>query len=311
MDGGWCCYDSQLGEATHIEAVRRLRPRVVRWFCSVDRHVITNSATAMAWQERYGQAWQAIAESGATLVVQLQMKRPDWTAGDSGNLVGASGWKAGPRKGWLADPNAKWVPFVRGLAAALAAHPIARVWWGAWNEPDWRIDWPWNRPKSSNAPAPTTEWEQGQWLWWPVPPAAPFGWSGGHARLMELRLMVPELTWTSDGVTAASAEWLALTAADPTVSVIDVHTYQGGRVDDDLAQVRSVVDAFDAVRVDELAIVVGEYGDDASRGTPYSTEWRDRSLRFVAALESAWPGRVAGVAAHIQGPHAPALWQIL
>lgn len=307
MELGWNTYSFELAAPPHVEAVGRLRPRVVRWFCEIDRHVITNSPTVFPWQARYGAAWQALADTGAKLVVQFAMKRPDWTAGDTGNLSGAGLWKAGPRSGWLQDPQSKWVPFVAGLEAALRPYGLD-VCWGAWNEPDWRICWPWQ-----DRTAPVTEWQSGQWLWWQTPPMAPFGWSGGHSRLADLRSRLPQLRWTSDGVGDHDpAGWLGRTAADPTVTVIDVHTYQGGRLPDDLARVGRIVDAFDNARTDRLPICVGEYGDDPA-GTGYTTEWRDRALRFAAALESTYPGRLVGVCTHIQGVAAglPPLWRIL
>lgn len=309
MQLGWNCYSFELGSLEHVDAVRRLRPRMVRWFVEVDRHVVTNSAVAMPWAARYGDAWAALAEVGAKLVVQLAMKRPDWTAGDTGNFTGASLWRAGPRCGWPADPQAKWVPFVLTLADALRPYGVDTVW-GAWNEPDWRIVWPWQ-----DRTAPTSEWQSGQWLWLTVPPSHAFGWSGGHERLKDLRARLPQLRWTSDGVGDHDPSgWLAATAADPTVTVIDVHTYMGGRLGDDLARVGRVVDAFDQARIDRLPIVIGEYGDDPN-GTPYSTEWRDRALKFCAALDGTYPGRVMAVCAHTQGSRSgrtyPPIWQTI
>lgn len=306
---GWDTYSFELASPAQVEAVGRLRPRMVRWFCEIDRHVVTNSPTVFPWQARYGAAWQALADTGTPLVVQLAMKRPDWTGGDPGSLTGAGLWKAGARCGWLQDPRAKWVPFVSALEDALRPYHLD-VYWGAWNEPDWRICWPWQ-----DRTAPVTEWQSGQWLWIQTPPMAPFGWSGGHSRLAELRSLLPHLRWTSDGVGDHDpAGWLGRTAADPTISVIDVHTYMGGRLVDDLARVGRVVDAFDRARPDRLPIVVGEYGDDPN-GTAYSTEWRDRALRFCAALDGTYPGRVLGVCAHLQGARQgtsyPPLWRTI
>lgn len=85
---GWCVYDGQLNAADHLDAVTRLRPDVVRWFCSVDRHV-WSASPAVDWQTRYGAAFRVLADTRTALVVQLQMKRPDWSGGDAGNVVGA------------------------------------------------------------------------------------------------------------------------------------------------------------------------------------------------------------------------------
>lgn len=310
MELGWCAYSFDLADAVHVAAVARLRPRVVRWFVEVDRHVVTNSPTVFPWESRYGAAWQALADAGVPLVVQLCMKRPDWTGGDPASLTGASLWRAGARCGWPADPAAKWLPFVLTLSSALKPHSLD-VRWGAWNEPDWRVDWPWR-----SRTAPTTEWQSGQVLWWPAPPMHAFGWTGGHARLTDLRARLPQLRWTSDGVADHDPDgWLAATAADTTISVIDVHTYMGGRTDDDLARVGRIVDAFDRARPhDRLPIVIGEYGDDAN-GTQYSTEWRDRALQFSAQLAERYPGRLLGVCAHTQGTRSgqtyPPLWRTI
>lgn len=310
----WCCYDQELADPNHVAAIRRLQPGMVRWFCSVDRHVLTNSATAWPWKVRYGQAWRALADVGATLVVQLQMKRPDWTAGDTGNVVGATAWRAGSRHGWPQDPDAKWVPFVRELRYQLDSYPLAKTLYGAWNEPDWRHDWPWARPKHANAPAPVVEWLSGQWLWWPLPPAPPFGWSGGQKRLADLRSRLPELTWTSDGVGTGSPDWLSMTAADPTISVIDVHGYYGDRVADMVTHTRLVVEEFDRARPERLPIILGEFGEDAN-GTPFSPEWQARTQLLEGELERLYPGRVLGMCAHLQGTRSgttyPALWQVL
>lgn len=309
MELGWVVYDQDLADPRHVEAITRLRPKAVRWFCSVDRHVVTNSPIVFPWEARYGQAWQALAAAGVPLIVQLQMKRPDWTAGDPNNLVGAGLWKAGPQKGWPADPEAKWIPFVRTLAAALKPHSLD-VRWGAWNEPDWRLTWPW-----ADRAAPATEWTTGQFLIWPLPPSHAFGWTGGHARLQDLRARLPEMCWTSDGVGLISADWLARTAADPTISLIDVHVYGGTDLSNTLDYTCRVIDAFDRARPDaRLPILVGEYGDDAN-GTPFSIEWRDRALRFNQALTERYPGRLLGVCAHTQGTRQgttyPPLWTVL
>lgn len=316
MATGWCCYDQELGDAQHVAAVRRLEPPIVRWFCSVDRHVLSNSATSFPWEQRYGQAWQAIADCGATLVVQLQMKRPDWTAGDAGNVIGATQWRAGSRHGWPADPDAKWVPFVRTLRAALEPYDLPSVLWGAWNEPDWRIGWPWEKgPGGANPPASPVEYLSGQWLWWPAPPTPPFGWSGGQRRLADLRSRLPELTWTSDGVGAVSPDWLSMTAADPTVSVIDVHGYYGDRVADMVTHTSLVVEEFDLARPGtQLPIVIGEWGEDAN-GTPFSPDWLARTQQLADELDRLYPGRLLGICAHLQGTRQgvtyPALWQVL
>lgn len=308
MELGWCCYDSELADPGHVAAVTRLRPKVVRWFLSVDRHVITNSPTIFPWAARYGAAFAALAAAGTPLVVQFQMKRPDWTAGDPGNLTGASAWKAAPRAGWPASPETKWLPFVDTVRQALDDAGVNVIGVGAWNEPDWRTCWPWE-----NRAAPTSEWLSGQLLLWPVPPAGPFGWTGGHKRLSDLRALRP-WTWTSDGVGLVSADWLARTAADPTVSLIDVHVYGGTSLSNALGYSCQVVDAFDQARSVRLPIVVGEYGDDAN-GTPYTIEWRDRALQYAAALEQKYPGRLVGVCAHIQGTRQgvtyPPLWTVL
>lgn len=302
MELGWCCYSDELHSPAHLEAVRRLRPRAVRWMLEVDRHVL--GTNPVNWTQRYGAAFATLAETGTPLIVQLAMKKPDWTAGDLGNVTGAAWWRAGPRAGWPRDPSVTWLPFVDGLHDELARCGVDVAAWGAWNEPDWRSAWPWQ-----GRAAPITEWLSGQFLWWPAPPLPPFGWSGGHERLAGLRAARP-WTWGSDGVSTASADWLDRTAADPTVSVIDVHCYAAA-VDVAMTYTASVVDRFDESRVDRLPIVVGEYGDDAARGTGYSTEWRDRALRYVTLIEDAYPGRLIGVCAHIQGPQAQALWQVL
>lgn len=313
MTVGWCVYDSELASAGHVDAVRRLRPSMVRWFCSIDRYV-KGAAVNFDWEATFGEAFESLARVGARLVVQLQMKRPDWACGDPGNSVGAQSWRPA-RCGWPQDPDSTWVPFVRRLAAAVDAHGFERpTLWGAWNEPDWRIDWPWApRPKYANPLAPTDEWQWGQWLWWPMPPLPPFGWSGGHARLSELRLKLPELTWTSDGV-GGSPEWLSLTAKDPTVSVIDVHGYYDVRVADLLKFTTMIVEEFDRARPDRLPIIVGEWGENAN-GTPFSPAWQARSKILVDELDRIYPGRVLGVCAHLQGARDgttyPALWQVL
>lgn len=316
MVDGWNVYDGELGDAAHVAAVRRLRPRTVRWFCSIDRHVLANSATSWPWGRQYGPAWQALADIDCTLVVQLQMKRPDWTAGDPGNIVGAAAWKTGARCGWPADPDAKWVPFVRCLHDALEPYAIPQVCWGAWNEPDWRGVWPWQRTiaGSANGPSPVVEWQSGQWLWWPVPPVAPFGWSGGHSRLKDLRSRLPDLQWTSDGVGTASPDWLSLTAADPTVSVIDVHGYYADRIADLLTHTALIVEEFDRHRTERLPILIGEWGEDAN-GTPFTPGWAARAQLLAGELDRTWPGRIVGVAAHIQGARQgatyPPLWAVL
>lgn len=313
MAPSWCVYDHELADVRHVGAVRRLRPRAVRWFCSVDRYV-KGSAANFDWEGVFGEALESLARVGTRLVVQLQMKRPDWSAGDAGNVVGAQSWRPA-RSGWPQDPDSTWVPFVRRLADAVDRHGFEQpVLWGAWNEPDWRLDWWWApRPKGGNPLAPVAEWQWGQWLWWPMPPLPPFGWTGGHARLADLRARLPELTWTSDGV-GGSPEWLALTAKDPTVSVIDLHGYQDVHISRLITMCATTVEEFDRARPDRLPILVGEWGEDAN-GTPMSAEWQARAQILEDELERLYPGRVLGVCAHLQGTRDgtsfPALWQVL
>ena len=307
---GWCVYDDQVADPQHVAAVIDRRPEVVRWFVSIDRWV-RGAAMTVDWSGRVGAALDAIAASGSRLVVQLQMKRPDWTAGDADNTVGCAAWRQSRTEGWLSEAAVPlWCRFVERLAAELDRRNIV-AWWGCWNEPDWRLDWPWRRPRYSNASAPVTPWTEGRLFGlFPIPPSAPFGWSGGAAKLTGLRQRFPELTWTSDGVGAGSAEWLAAVAADPTIGVIDVHTYHGRNLADVIGWSRQIVHAFDDARTERLPIVVGEYGDHSSDGTPVTPEWRDRLYVTEAALEAEWPGRVVGVATHVQGARYPALWQV-
>lgn len=309
---GWCCYDGELVDTAHLAAVDRLRPDVVRWFCSIDRYVRGEPKPNVDWAARFGRAFDALAAVGSSLVVQWQMKTPTWTAHDAGNTVGAAAWRASTRCGWLLTPD-PWITFCTSLAAEIAGHGIPAVY-GAWNEPDWRIGWPWDRPANGANPlAPTVPWQEGRWFGFlPVPPSAPFGWSGGHQKLAELRSMLP-LRWTSDGVSSWSPDWLALTAADPTVSVIDVHCYQPA-VAAAIDYVGQVVSKFDESRPDRLPIVVGEYGEDAN-GTPFTPGWQARTQLLEGELDRLYPGRVLGMCAHLQGTRGgvtyPALWQVL
>lgn len=313
MVDGWCCYDGELADPAHVAALRRLQPRTVRWFCSIDRHV-RGLNPGVDWASRYGRAFDALAAVGTTLCVQWQMKRPDWTAGDAGNTIGAASWRQSRTCGWLSDTGTKaWVSLVTALAAEVAGHGLDAIY-GAWNEPDWRLDWPWNRVAGGNALAPTVPWEEGRWFGiFPVPPSAPFGWSGGHQQLAELRGKVP-LRWTSDGVGPMSADWLRLTAGDPTISVIDVHMYTGGRNQDAVAYVDRVVSAFDAARPDRLPVVIGEWGDDAN-GSAFSPSWQARTDQLTAALSDRYQDRLLGVCAHLQGTRGgttyPPLWRVL
>lgn len=313
---GWAVYDWQFADATHVGAMARLRPSVVRWFVSIDRYVRTGagSPAAFPWDFTFGQAWDVAASSGTKVIIQLQMKRSDWSGGDPGNLVGAALWKAGSRACWPADPDRTWVPFVRQLAAALEARNVNVVGWGAWNEPDWCTGWPWQfKNGSQNQPAPVTEWLSNQWLWWQVPPFPPMGWSGGFDRLHQLRTKLP-LRWTSDGVGAISPDWLRLTAADPAVQIIDVHGYYDVRVGDLMGHIGTVVDAFDHARLERLPILVGEWGENA-QGTAFTPGWQARDTLLRGELERNWPGRILGVCAHLQGTRQgvtyPALWEVL
>lgn len=310
---GWTAYDFDLASAAHVAAVTRLQPPVIRWFVSLDRHVFANSPN-YNWASTYGAAFTAIKNAGTKLFVQLQMKVPTWSANDAGNTSGAAAWRASLTAGWPSTVGqTNWQTIVSNLNTVLGTAQVDRTW-GVWNEPDWRNDWPWNRIAGGNAIAPTTPWTEGRIGTAVGLPNAPFGWSGGWAKMQALRNLYPAWTWTSDGVGTASSAWMAAIGSDTSIDVIDVHVYQGTLLDSALAYVAKVVAPFTAAGRTTLPIVIGEYGDNAN-GTAYTASWQSRADQFLTTLQSRYPNRVVGVCAHLQGTRSgvtyPPLWQIV
>lgn len=288
MNLGWNVYDIDLASEQHVNAVMVRKPAIVRWIVSIDRHGRTG---ATPWDAVYGAAFAALAEAETKLVVQLGMKSPDWTAGDWPGDQGCVRWKAAPRSGWFAD-TADWLGFVEGLDDALPARLSGgRTIWGCWNEPDWRNAWLWQ-----SRTTPVTEWQTGKLLWWTCPPSHFMGWTGGYARLRNMRA-VADRCWSSDGVAVDSGAWPGLVRADSTIGVIDVHSYQGPSERQHVDWVRRHIDEM----ADGRPFFVGEYGEDAL-GSPGDVTLAGRVSDRLAAD---YGDRFLGLATHFK----PQLWR--
>lgn len=290
MNVGWCVYDQDLASPTHVAAVLARLPRIVRWFVSIDRHARSDQ---FDWQGRYGPAWAALDQSGTRLVVQLCMKHPDWVGNDWPGDQGCARWKAGPRQGWFAD-DAVWETFVRSLHAALPSALSARTVWGCWNEPDWRNAL-WGQSRTS----PTVPWQTGKLLAWTVPPSHFMGWTGGHDRMRQMRSRLPDLAWTSDGVSVNSAGWAGLVRDDLTIYATDVHSYQGVSVDQHYGWICRHADELGDAR----PVFAGELADKAA-GAPVTQEWIDRAQVLDGRLTAALGDRWWGICSHT----VPPLW---
>lgn len=290
MSIGWNCYDQDFASAAHVDAVAAQKPPIVRWFVSIDRH--GRSDTPFDWQGRYAAAFAAVAAAGTRLVVQLAMKSPDWTGNDWSGDQGCRRWKAGPRAGWFASDDV-WAQFVSSLQTAIPA-TIPTVW-GCWNEPDWR-----NALWGQSRISPTDPWYTGQILWWTAPPSHFMGWTGGHAHLQSMRARFPDLSWTTDGVSVNSGQWPDLVRDDPTISVVDVHSYQGESVDQHYDWVCRHADALGVGR----PVFIGEYADRAT-GSPPTAEWADRTLVLHDRLAAELGDRWWGICSHT----VPPVWQ--
>lgn len=321
---GWCAYDFELAEPTHIAAITNLEPPVVRWFCSIDRHVQNNNPLTTDWADYYGEAFAALAAAGTVLVVQLQMKSVLWNANDQGNTTGCAGWRAGHTYGWLAStaPDSPWATLFANLRAAVNASGVT-VHYGLWNEPDWRWAWAWDpRPTGGNAYAPIAPWAEGRFGNTPVFPFAAMGWSGGHQKMADMRALYPELSWTSDGIGkwpgpntgyGPGYDWHGCIGPDTTIDVIDIHPYYP-TVAATMEHIGILVDVFTDEGRTSMPIVIGELGDDPN-GSTCSLDWFQRTLDVIDQVEDLYPGRLIGVAAHMNGTRDgvtyPPLYEVL
>ena len=299
---GWCCYDGQLWSQGHLDAVRQWRPGIVRWFCSLDRYsdaVSRRTALSASVRANLNEAARILDAVGSSLVVQLQMKMPGWTANDAGNTTGLSWARQSPREGWFANPGV-WMSFIDSIRSSLP--PGTPTAWGAWNEPDWLLDWWWK----SRVPG----WTQRQWQngWWTLPPQHAFGWTGGLDKLARYRALLPDLTWTSDGISVGGAYWPATydgvgDGKRVGVSVLDVHSYQ-----------TSAVGHLDYIGrylqgPQSESFFLGEFGSDASSGAVWDAQSRATTEDVAVTLAAAHSG-FAGLCVHSGGPQLPHCWQV-
>lgn len=298
---GWCVYDGQLWSQEHLDAVKRWRPGLVRWFCSLDRYSSAQSrATSLSVSTRssLNEAGRIMDAVGCTLAVQLQMKSPLWTAHDGGNVTGLAWARQSQREGWFANAGVM-LSFVDSIRSSLPSGMPAV--WGAWNEPDWILDWFWK----SRTPSWTKDpWQNG---WWTLPPQHAFGWTGGADRLASYRALLPDLTWTSDGISVDGAYWPQTydgrgDGKPVGVSVLDVHSYQPSAVRH-LDYIERYLQG-----PQKHSFFVGEFGVGSAQGTPWDGQSRAMTEDVAVTLAAAHPG-FAGLCVHSGGPNLPHCWQ--
>lgn len=231
---GWLVSDTEAADPAHILALQRVRPTILRWFVSWDRHHLLQPDQTdgiPAPPDWLGGPYRAFLDlcrpsaanpRGTTLIVQFLCKAPGWTGdGWPWKRPGAT-WARSDR--WLGAMypdrfgiGPTYGVFVRSLKDTLDTLGID-AHYGAWNEADLRGSFG-QRAAVQNFVEP-----------WDVNPfdlvrGAPYAnWSGGAGTLWrELHDQLPGASMTTSGI--LFPDWIQRTAPIDNVAVIDVHLY--------------------------------------------------------------------------------------
>ena len=126
-------------------------------------------------------------------------------------------------------------------------------------------------------------------------------------KLARYRALLPDLTWTSDGISVDGAYWPATydgvgDGKRVGVSVLDVHSYQTSAVGH-LDYIGRYL-----VGPQRHGFFVGEFGSDAASGAVWDSQARAVTEDVAVTLATAHPG-FAGLCVHSGGPKVPHCWQ--
>ncbi|MBX7159178.1 MAG: hypothetical protein K1X95_02705 [Acidimicrobiia bacterium] len=326
---GWNVYDSEAIDPVHLSALQQLRPTILRWFVSWDRHHILGADEADGipappdWLNGPYRAFLDLCQAstanprGTTLVVQFTCKEPGWT-GD-GWPTGRPGTTWARKDRWLGSmyPDRYGIAptygaFVRSVKAAMDELGID-AHYGAWNEPDLRTSVG-VRYATQNFVEP-----------WAVNPfdlarGAPYhNWSGGAGPLwQELHAQLPGSSMTTSGI--IFPEWITRTAELAGVGVIDIHLYDASSDPQQyVTRCEEQVQAWDdaAPGLARRKVLLGEAATDFALAHTVSSAawlWQRHEALSQANENSASPlyGRYLGMCSHSgkSTADAPAPWQL-
>lgn len=326
---GWNIYDAEAIDPVHLASLEALRPTILRWFVSWDRHHLLDQGQTDGipappdWLNNSYRAFLDLCRAspanprGTTLVVQFHCKEPGWT-GD--------GWPSSrPGVSWAR--NDRWLGamypdrfgigptygvFAKSLRGAIDALGID-AHYGAWNEADLRTSVGLHYAVQNFVDP------------WSVNPfdlvqGAPYqNWSGGAGALwQELHAQLPGASMTTSGI--LFPEWIARTAPIGGVGVVDVHLYDASSTPQQyVARVEDQVVAWDAATpwLPKRRVVMGEAADDFGRAHTVASAawlWQRHEALSQANENPASPlyGRYLGMCAHSgqSTPGEPTPWQL-
>lgn len=326
---GWNLYDYEAIDPAQLAAMRDLRPTILRWFISWDRHHLlapdqTDGIPAPPdWLNGPFRPFLDLCRAsagnprGTTLVVQFHCKEPGWTGDDWPASCPGVTWARNDR--WLGAMypdrfgiGPSYGIFVKSLESAISALGI-EAHYGAWNEADLRV--------SVGVPHAVESFVEP----WKVNPfdlaqGAPYqNWSGGAGSLWrELHAQLPGASMTTSGI--LFPEWISRTAQLAEVGLIDVHLYDASSTPlQYVARIEDQVDAWDAAAptLPRRRVVLGEAADDFGRPHTVASAawlWQRHEALSQANENPASPlhGRYVGMCAHSGegSPSAPTPWQL-
>lgn len=325
-------YDHDAVSATHVAALKALRPTILRWFLSWDRYHLQPQgggtggiAPQPDWLGGpYKGFFSELAPSaanprGTTLVVQMQVKGPNWDGDNWPSQVPGAKWARTDGFFGRQYPDRFGIEptygaFVRKLNSVLESLNVSVIW-EAWNEADLRgqlgvvgaaenfLD-PWSvNPFNLFTGVP--------WYYW----------SGGAGSLWRsLHQQAPGAAWGSSGMIMPN--WTQRTAQFPEVTHIDLHRYYPyGRItaQNYVKDIENLATTWDkaAPGLPKRKVFIGECGLeslDQQTDLPFSaTLYRRHEALSQANENPASPlyGRFLGTIAHSGGRNGEKMpWQL-